>query len=175
MLEWVREGDIVVVHSIDRLAIDLRDLQSIIQRLNDKFVSITFNTEGLTFSAKSDDAFATPHLQMMGAFAEFERNIIRIRQAEGIAKAKAKGLYKGRPKVVDDTKVKELSQSGMGAEEGRVCGPVPLASSITRTLFRFTNFRENNSAGATPPLTLHCTRLNDGQIINLFLHSPQCA
>lgn len=115
MLEWVREDDTVIVHSIDRLARDLRDLQSIIQKLNDKGVSITFKTESLTFSAKSDDAFATLQLQMMGAFAEFERNIIRKRQAEGIAKAKAKGLYKGRPKVVDDTKVKELHQSGMGA------------------------------------------------------------
>jgi len=115
MLEWVREDDTVIVHSIDRLARDLRDLQSIIQKLNDKGVSIIFKTESLTFSAKSDDAFATLQLQMMGAFAEFERNIIRKRQAEGIAKAKAKGLYKGRPKVVDDTKVKELRQSGMGA------------------------------------------------------------
>ncbi|MFU1607564.1 recombinase family protein [Sulfitobacter pontiacus] len=115
MLEWVREDDTVIVHSIDRLARDLRDLQSIIQKLNDKGVSITFKAESLTFSAKSDDAFATLQLQMMGAFAEFERNIIRKRQAEGIAKAKAKGLYKGRPKVVDDTKVKELRQSGMGA------------------------------------------------------------
>ena len=52
---------------------------------------------------------------MMGAFAEFERNIIRKRQAEGIAKAKAKGLYNGRPKTVDDAKVKELKASGMGA------------------------------------------------------------
>ncbi|WP_254655234.1 recombinase family protein [Roseobacter sp. GAI101] len=157
------------------MARDLHDLQSIIQRLNDKFVSITFKTESPTFSAKSDDAFTTLHLQMMGDFAEFERNIIRKRQTEGIAKAKSKGLYKERPKVVDETKVKELSQSGTGAKEGRVCGPVPLASSITRTLFRVTNFREANSAGATPPLTHHCTRLNDGQIINLFLHSPPCA
>jgi len=115
MLDWVREGDTVIVHSIDRLARDLRDLQTIMQGLNDKGASITFKTEGLTFSAKPDDAFATPQLQMMGAFAEFERNIIRKRQAEGIAKAKAKGLYKGRPKVVDDAKVKELRNSGMGA------------------------------------------------------------
>ncbi len=114
MLDWVREDDAVVVHSIDRLARDLRDLQSIIQRLNDKGVAITFKMEGLTFSAKSDDAFATLQLQMMGAFAEFERNIIRKRQAEGIAKAKAKGLYKGRPKVIDDAKVKELKQAGLG-------------------------------------------------------------
>ena len=107
MLDWVREGDSVLVHSIDRLARDLRDLQTIIQTLNDKGVSITFKSESLTFSANSDDAFATLQLQMMGAFAQFERNIIRKRQAEGIAKAKAK--------TVDDAKVKELSLSGMGA------------------------------------------------------------
>jgi DNA invertase Pin-like site-specific DNA recombinase len=115
MLDWVREGDSVLVHSIDRLARDLRDLQAIIQTLNDKGVSITFRSESLTFSASSDDAFAKLQLQMMGAFAEFERNIIRKRQAEGIAKAKAKGLYKGRPKTVDDDKVRELKESGMGA------------------------------------------------------------
>ena len=115
MIDWVREGDSVLVHSIDRLARDLRDLQAIIQTLNDKGVSITFKSENLTFSASSDDAFAKLQLQMMGAFAEFERNIIRKRQAEGIAKAKAKGVYKGRPKTVDDAKVKELSIAGMGA------------------------------------------------------------
>lgn len=115
MMDWVREGDQVLVHSIDRLARDLRDLQTIIQTLNDKGVSITFKSENLTFSASSDDAFAKLQLHLMGAFAEFERNIIRKRQAEGIAKAKARGDYKGRPKTVDDTKVKELKASGMGA------------------------------------------------------------
>jgi DNA invertase Pin-like site-specific DNA recombinase len=115
MLDWVREGDSVLVHSIDRLARDLRDLQTIIQTLNDKGVSITFRSENLTFSASSDDAFAKLQLQMMGAFAEFERNIIRKRQAEGIAKAKARGAYNGRPKTVDDAKVKELKEAGMGA------------------------------------------------------------
>ncbi|MCF7697975.1 recombinase family protein [Loktanella sp. M215] len=115
LMDWVREGDSVLVHSIDRLARDLRDLQTIIQSLNDKGVTITFKSESLTFSASSDDAFAKLQLQMMGAFAEFERNIIRKRQAEGIAKAKAKGLYKGRPKTVDDARVKELNLAGMGA------------------------------------------------------------
>jgi DNA invertase Pin-like site-specific DNA recombinase len=117
MLDWVREGDSVLVHSIDRLARDLRDLQAIIQTLNDKGVSITFRSESLTFSASSDDAFAKLQLQMMGAFAEFERNIIRKRQAEGVAKTKAKGLYKGRPKTVDDDKVRELKAAGMGATD----------------------------------------------------------
>jgi len=115
MLDWVRGGDSVLVHSIDRLARDLRDLQTIIQTLNDKDVSITFRSENLTFSASSDDAFAKLQLQMMGAFAEFERNIIRKRQAEGIAKAKAREAYNGRPKAVDDAKVKELKATGMGA------------------------------------------------------------
>ncbi len=59
--------------------------------------------------------FAKLQLQMMGAFAEFERNIIRKTQQEGIAKAKARGEYKGRPKTVDDAKVKELKAAGMGA------------------------------------------------------------
>ena len=115
MIDWVRDGDAIFIHSIDRLARDLRDLQTIIQTLNDKGVSITFKTEGLTFSASSTDAFAKLQLQMMGAFAEFERNIIRKRQAEGIAKAKAKGLYKGRPKTVDDAKIRELKKAGLGA------------------------------------------------------------
>ncbi|MCF2870502.1 recombinase family protein [Octadecabacter sp. G9-8] len=115
MIDWVREGDVVVVHAIDRLARDLRDLQSIIKTLNDKGVEVTFRSENLTFSANSDDAFAKLQLQMMGAFAEFERNIIRKRQAEGIAKARAKGIYLGRPKTVDRAQVKELKEAGMGA------------------------------------------------------------
>ena len=77
------------VESIDRLARDLRDLQDIISTLNEKGVAIEFLSERLKFIAEADDAFAKLQLQMKGAFAEFERNIIRKRQAEGIAKAKA--------------------------------------------------------------------------------------
>ena len=113
MIDYVREGDSVVVHSIDRLARDLRDLQSIIEALNAKGVAISFKSENLTFSAESDDAFAKLQLQMMGAFAEFERNIIRKRQAEGIAKAKAKGTYKGGKKRINRDKVKELKSEGL--------------------------------------------------------------
>ena len=77
MMSYVRSGDEVVVYSIDRLARDLRDLQSIITQLNDKGVSIEFLSERLTFSGGSDDTFAKLQLQMMGSFAEFERKIIR--------------------------------------------------------------------------------------------------
>ena len=117
MIEYVREGDEVVVYSIDRLARDLRDLQSIISDLNDKGVSISFISEGLKFGADSNDAFAKLQLQMMGAFAEFERNIIRKRQAEGIAKAKERGVYSGRAKKINGRKIVELKQKGYGATE----------------------------------------------------------
>ena len=113
MIEFVRSGDEVVVHSIDRLARDLRDLQSIISQLNEKGVAVSFLSEGLSFSGDKTDAFSTLQLQMMGAFAEFERNIIRKRQAEGIAKAKAKGVYKGRKKTIDSTQVKKMKSDGM--------------------------------------------------------------
>lgn len=115
MVDWVRDGDEVVVWSIDRLARDLRDLQDIVSRLNEKGVSVSFISERLTFSADKEDAFALLQLQMMGAFAQFERNIIRKRQAEGIAKAKERGVYKGRKATVDNAKVNELRGRGLGA------------------------------------------------------------
>jgi DNA invertase Pin-like site-specific DNA recombinase len=113
MIDYAREGDSVVVYSIDRLARDLRDLQDIIQTLNDKGVAISFLSERLTFSADADDAFAKLQLQMMGAFAEFERNIIRKRQAEGIAKAKAAGKFKGGKKRIDRDQVRKLRSDGL--------------------------------------------------------------
>ena len=111
MIEFVRSGDTVVVYSIDRLARDLRDLQTIIQQLNDKEVSVEFVSEKLAFSGAAD-AFSKLQLQMMGAFAEFERSIIKQRQAEGIAKAKERGVYKGRKKQIEDNKIVELTAQG---------------------------------------------------------------
>ena len=113
MIDFVRQDDEVVVYSIDRLARNLRDLQSIIQKLNDKGATVNFLSERLTFSASSDDAFAKLQLQMMGAFAEFERNIIRKRQAEGIAKAKAHGVYAKRGTSINRERVRELQEEGL--------------------------------------------------------------
>jgi DNA invertase Pin-like site-specific DNA recombinase len=123
MIDYAREGDTVVVYSIDRLARDLRDLQEIISTLNDKGVAITFLSERLTFSADADDAFAKLQLQMMGAFAEFERNIIRKRQADGIAKAKAKGVYKGtKPRIPRDEVHQLLAEGKTKTEIAKVMG-----------------------------------------------------
>ena len=113
MLAFVREGDTVVVHSIDRPARNLMDLQSIIQELNDKGVTIQFLSESLSFSADGGCAFQTLQLQMLGAFSQFERTMIRKRQAEGIAKAKVKGVYSQRRRTVNSEKVKQLFEDGM--------------------------------------------------------------
>ena len=118
MLDYIREGDEVRVHSIDRLARDLRDLQSIIEQINDKDTTITFLKEKLTFKPSAQaDPFAKLQLHLMGAFAEFERSIIRERQREGIARAKERGVYAGRKASIDVDKVKSLHASGVGASE----------------------------------------------------------
>lgn len=117
LIDFAREGDEVVVWSIDRIARDLRDLQTIIQTLTDKKASITFLSEKLTFSASSNDPFAKLQLHLMGAFAEFERSIIRKRQAEGIAKAKAKGIYKGRKPTIDTSSIANMKKNGIGASQ----------------------------------------------------------
>ena len=113
LLSFVRSGDEVVVHSIDRLARNLIDLQNIIQELNDKGVTIRFLSENLSFSGSGGCAFQTLQMQMIGAFAQFERTIIRKRQAEGIAKAKQRGVYSQRKKSVNPDKVRQLFQDGM--------------------------------------------------------------
>jgi DNA invertase Pin-like site-specific DNA recombinase len=115
MIEYVREGDVVHVHSIDRLARDLRDLQAIVTQINDKGATITFLSESLTFSTKVDDPLAKLQLQMMGAFSEFERALIRKRQEEGIAKKLERGAYhnKKRKPSVDYDKVVELHNEGL--------------------------------------------------------------
>ena len=114
MLEYVREGDLVKVWDISRLARDLMDLQQIIQEINDKGATITFITENLTFGPDQDNPMATMQLQMMGAFAQFERSIIRKRQAEGIAVAKAAkdGRYKGRKQSIDRAIITNMLDAG---------------------------------------------------------------
>mgnify|MGYP000058696001 FL=1 len=115
LLSYARDGDTVLVWSIDRLARDLRDLQDIVSQLNEKGVTVQFLTERLTFDPQGNDALAKLQLQMMGAFAEFERNIIKKRQLEGIEKAKERGVYAnhGRKPTIDRDKVKRLREDGL--------------------------------------------------------------
>lgn len=106
-LEYLREGDTLHVHSIDRLARNLVDLQELVGRLTSKGVSVRFHKESLVFTGQ-DDAIARLTLQMMGAFAEFERAMIKERQREGIAKAKAEGRCWGRKAKLGPDQVAEI-------------------------------------------------------------------
>ncbi|WP_430465752.1 recombinase family protein [Tabrizicola sp.] len=113
MIGWVREGDVVVVHSIDRLARNLQDLLSIVSQLNGKGVSIRFIKDNLTFPPEGTDGASKLYLSILGAVAEFERSIIKQRQREGIAKAKAKGVYKGRKPTIDQDRILALRDEGL--------------------------------------------------------------
>ena len=108
MLEYLRDGDTVHVHSIDRLARNTNDMNDIVNSLNDRGITIIFHKENLTFSHDvAQSALNKLMFQMLAAFAEFERSMIRERQREGIAKAKAKGLYKGRKRKVDYSEIQK--------------------------------------------------------------------
>lgn len=104
---FVREGDRVIVHSMDRLARNLDDLRSIVQTFTQRGIEIQFIKENLLFTG-DDSPMATLMLSVMGAFAEFERALIKERQREGIAIAKRKGLYRGRKKALSEEKANEL-------------------------------------------------------------------
>ncbi len=115
-LSYVREGDTLTCHSMDRLARNLDDLRRIVKDLTSRGVAVKFEKEGLTFTG-DDNPMATLLLSVMGAFAEFERSLIRERQREGIAIAKQKGVYKGRKRALSTEQVaalraKDAEQSG---------------------------------------------------------------
>lgn len=111
MIEWAREGDVVHVHSIDRLARSMSDLLKIVADLNAKRVAVRFHKEDMTFTGE-DSPMQKLMLNMMGSFAQFEREVMKERQREGIAKAKEKGVYKGRVKTIDDAAILALLAEG---------------------------------------------------------------
>ena len=100
MLDFVREGDRVMVHSMDRLARSLGDLEGIVKGLTGRGVAVSFVSPAMTFTG-DDSPMSTLTLQLLGAVAQFERSLILERQREGIAIAKAKGVYKGRKPSLD--------------------------------------------------------------------------
>ena len=116
LLAFVREGDTVVVHSMDRLARNLDDLRRLVQQLTKRGVRIEFVKECLTFTGE-DSPMANLLLSVMGAFAEFERALIRERQREGIALAKQRGAYRGRKKSLSPEQVLELQQRASNGEQ----------------------------------------------------------
>lgn len=116
MLSFAREGDTVVVHSMDRLARNLDDLRRLVQQLTKRGIRIEFVKECLSFTGE-DSPMANLLLSVMGAFAEFERALIRERQREGIALAKQRGAYRGRKKALAEDQVVELRRRALAGEQ----------------------------------------------------------
>jgi DNA invertase Pin-like site-specific DNA recombinase len=110
-IDYARENDTIYIYSIDRLARSLGDLEAIIKELVDKGVTVQFVKESQTYSRDNSNPFNKVLLQVLGAFAEFERNIMLERQAEGIAYAKANGTKTGKPfgKQPLDQKLKPIA------------------------------------------------------------------
>lgn len=109
LLDFIREDDIVMVHSMDRLARNLKDLRTLVDEMVSKGAQVQFLKENLTFNG-SDSAMARLLLSVMGAFAEFEHAFIKERQMEGILIAQAKGRYKGRQRKLNDKMISILKE-----------------------------------------------------------------
>ena len=113
-MDYVREGDTLVVTRLNRLARSIMDLRQIVDRLADKGVSFRCLQQGAIDTSRSDGKLL---LNILASFAEFEADIRSERQRDGIEKAKAKGVYKGRPKSIDPVEVRRLHESGLGATQ----------------------------------------------------------
>ena len=135
-LNYLRTGDQLIVVSMDRLARSLIDLHRLVDELTERGVSVKFLKEGQTYSLDSSPV-AKLMLGLLGSVAEFERAIIRERQAEGIAKAKARGVYKGRAKVLNE---EQIIQARKWVSEGIPKAEVARRLGIGRTtLYKYLN------------------------------------
>lgn len=111
LMDFLREGDVLIVTRIDRLARSIRDLQNLVHTFSEKGVALKATEQPIDTSTAAGKAF----LDMLGVFAEFETNLRKERQMEGIAKAKANNVYKGRKPSIDKDEVMKLHGEGMGA------------------------------------------------------------
>ena len=118
-LEHLREGDTLHVHSMDRLARNLMDLQQVVEGLISKGVRVKFHKENLEFTGESN-AMAKLMLQIMGAVAGFERALIHERQREGIQKAKEEGRPLGRKPALTEDQQQEMKRRAEAGEEKKV-------------------------------------------------------
>jgi DNA invertase Pin-like site-specific DNA recombinase len=113
VLDFLRKGDVLMVTRIDRLARSIGDLQDIVRTVKGRGASLKATEQPIDTSTAAGKCF----LDMLGVFAEFETNLRRERQLEGIARAKAEGVYQGRPASIDAAQVRAMKAGGMGATE----------------------------------------------------------
>lgn len=137
--EYAREGDIIYVHSLDRLARNLNDLLDLVERFNKRKITLSFVHEHLTFTG-DDNPMSKLLLGMLGAVSEFERTLIRERQLEGIAKAKERGVYQDtsyRRKKIKDPDLKTFIKA---ANAGMTKAEMARMFNVNRsTIYRYLN------------------------------------
>jgi DNA invertase Pin-like site-specific DNA recombinase len=152
LLAYVREGDTIVVHSMDRLARNVDDLRKLVLAENRRGVTVQFIKENLVFTGE-DSPMANLMLSVLGAVAQFERDLIRERQREGIALAKQRGAYRGRKKSLTGERLAELQRR---AESGEKKARLAREFGISReTLYQYmrqtpTNFASRELTSLTP-------------------------
>lgn len=143
MLNYIREGDTIIVHSMDRLARNLDDLRKLVKQLTDKQIKIQFIKENLIFTG-DDSPISKLLLSVIGGVAEFERALIAERQREGIIIAQKKGKYKGRHKSLSDEQVL-LAKSKIANDEKK--SHIALELGVSReTLYRYLRKSSNTKA-----------------------------
>ena len=133
-LAYIRSGDTLHVHSIDRLARNAKDLLNLTEQVLGKGVSLKFHKNNLTFSPDTKDHMAKLQLTMLAAFAEFERELIKERQREGIAIAKANGKYSIRRKVTDELIDEAKARTAKGEPLSRVAKDLKVSR---ETLYKY--------------------------------------
>jgi DNA invertase Pin-like site-specific DNA recombinase len=135
LMDYARHGDTVYVHSLDRLGRNLDDLRQIVQHFKANGANVHFVKENMTFSSESANPMTDLLFNVMGAFAEFERQIIRERQREGVQIAKAKGAYKGRKQEMTPERIEEIKARVAAGEPKAV---IAKGMKISRdTLYRY--------------------------------------
>ena len=144
MLDFLRKGDVLMVTRIDRLARSIGDLQDIVRAVRARGASLKATEQPIDTGTAAGKCF----LDMLGVFAEFETNLRRERQLEGIAKAKAAGVYKGRPASIDALRVRELKAQ----DWERRPSPRPSASAERRSIGRWeaTSIQRRDRAPSSP-------------------------
>ena len=139
MINYIREGDDLFIHSMDRLARTLADLRNLVDCFISKGVAVHFVKEGLNFTG-DDTPMDNLMLSIIGSVAEFERSLIHERQAEGIKLAKQRGVYKGRKKVLDSEHIDSIvNDINAGVSKSKVAKK----NKISRTtLYKYINNME---------------------------------
>lgn len=143
MLGQIRQGDAIFVHDISRLARNIEDLHRLVGHILEKGCSIHFVKENLHFDGERTDPTQELLLSMLGAVYQFERSIILERQREGIAKAKERGVYKGRPRTINPEPIRDLLRRGVSMR--KIAESLSVSLSTVQRVKQKVNDRERYS------------------------------